>query len=218
MTGTNVPEAKVPVEEQYENPAKVKIGGVMSVNTIDYSNLIFVVKELWQWNREINGNKRTITDYKLLARPHDGEDLEVIVRIIPRENPDAKYTHDFAVLTKFFECGWDDEGERDGVLEALADPEGKLVWHKGEEDEQTFFLMNKTLGLDVNVIADLNGNGEIEEDEVRDEKYDLYVYARDTLDEAKQPMTEFFFVQHDLTARDFAMWKGEVVDPSRIKA
>jgi hypothetical protein len=219
ISGSNKP---VPVEQRYTNPANVKIGDVMSVNTIDHSHLLFTVKELWQWTRVVNGNQRLITDYKLLTRPHDGNDVEIIVRVIPRENPDplAKYTHHFCVLRKFFECGWQDEAERNGILEAVSDPAGELVYQRGEPNEERFWRINSKLpyDCDVAVIADMNGDGKIEESEVTHARYKLWDFHRETRDEANQPITEYLFVHQDQDNKDFVMWRGKEVDPTLIRA
>ena len=207
------------VEDKYYNPAKLKVGGIVSVNTIDYANCIFVVKEIWQWTRNINGNKRIFADYRILARPHDGQDVELIVRVIPRENPEKDCTHHFCVLRKFFECNYDQEEEREGILRTVNDKNGQLVYKEGQPEEERFFRIHTPSAYycDVAVISDTNGDGKVEEDEIHHEKWNLWDYSRETLDEAGQPMIEYLFVQQDLEYKDFVMWRGEEVLPDRIK-
>jgi hypothetical protein len=195
----------------------------MSVNTIDYEHLIFVVKELWQWTRQIDGIKRIMTDYRIRAVPHSGGDaLNLLVRLIPRENPDVdnKFTHHCVVLKKFFECGWQDEAERIGILEAVNDPKGELVFHRGETDEAKFWRIHSNIAYDcvVAVLQDDNGDGKVEKSEVTNFLYQLWDYHRETKDEAGQTMTEYLYVQQDTRNGNFEIWRGEEVLSSRITA
>lgn len=223
MRGENKPVAEVPMEQRYENPCKLKVGGVLSINTIDTSHLIFIVQTVEQWKRVVNGNKRIITDYRVRAVSHDGGGpVELLVRVIPRENPDphTKYTHHFVVLKKFFECGWNDENERKGILEAVSDPKGELVWQAGTPEEAKFSRVQSlhTYDCEVAVLKDENGDGQVEESEVGHHNFKLWDFHRETKDEAGQPMTEFLFVHQDVDSKDFEAWRGEEVDPSRIRA
>ena len=56
------------------------------------------------------------------------------------------------------------------------------------------------------------------ESEVSHGQYKLWDFHRDTKDEAGQPMTEYLFVHQDAGSGDFEAWRGEEVDPSRIRA
>lgn len=222
MTSQNKSVPESPLEDRYEKPAKIRVGGVMAVNTIDYSSLVFTVQDLWQWTRTIGGKKRIITDYRIRAVPHDGEAVELLIRIIPRENPDAvnKFTHHFVVLRKFFECGWQDEPEREGILQAVNDPAGELVWQRDTPDEARFWRIHTKSPYEckVAVLRDENGDGKVDESEVDHRRYRLWDFHRETLDEAGQKMVEYLFVHQDQSAGDFEAWRGEEVDPSRIRA
>lgn len=223
MTGNNKPVPEVPMEDQYENPAKIRVGGVMSVNTIDYNTLVFIVQTLEQWTRVIEGKKRIITDYRIRAVPHDGGDaVNLLIRLIPRENPDPanKFTHHFVVLHKFFECGYNDVDERNGIMEAVSDPKGELVWQRDTPDEARFWRINTLAAYDcrVAVLRDENGDGKVEKSEVSNHNYKLWDFHRETKDEAGQPMVEYLFVHQDTDTGGFEAWRGEEVDPSRIRA
>ncbi len=222
ITGANKPVPESVVEDQYANPAKIRINGIVSLNTIDYSNLVFTVLDLWQWTRIINGKKRIITDYRILATPHNGgEPISLLLRAIPRERPDVanKFTHHYVVLKKFFECGYNDTDERNGILEAVNDPNGELVWQRDTPDEAKFWRIHSKTAYDCDVVIifDENGDGKVDESEVSHRKYKLWDFHRNTEDEANQPMTEYLFVHQDVESGDFEAWRGEEIDQSRIK-
>lgn len=212
ITGTNKPVPQVPFEEQYENPAKLRIGGVISLNTIDYNNLVFIVQDLWNWTRVINGKNRAFTDYRVRAVSHDSrDDVELLIRIIPRENPEHNFTHHFVILKKFFECGWQDEAERVGILEAVNDPNGELVWQRDTPEEARFWRINTKNAYECSVDIVL-------ESEIDHQQYKLWDFHRETKDEANQPLIEYLFVHQNMGSGDFEAWRGEEVDPSRIHA
>jgi len=217
MTGQNKPVA---VEDRYENPAKVKVGGILTLDTIDLSHLLFTVRDRQQWTRYVNGNKRTFTDYRLLARPHDGEDVEVVLRMIPIENPDklAKLTHNCVALRPFFYCSWANEAEREGILEAVNDPAGELVYERGTPQERTFYRINskEPYECEVAIISDLNNDGKIEENEVRQAHYLMWDYYSKTVKDG-QEVYEFLYVHQDQDSKDFVMWIGEEIDLTRIR-
>lgn len=219
MTGANKP---VPVEAKYQNPAGLKVGGVMTINTIDTNHLFFTVQTVEEWKRRVNGKDRIITDYRVRAVQHDADPVELLVRVIPRENPDklTKFTHHFVVLKKFFACGWGDTDEREGILQAVNDPNGELVWQRDTPDEARFWRINAKVPYDceVAVLRDENGDGKVEESEVTHLSVRMWDFHRETKDEADQTITEFLFVHHDLEAKDFEAWRGEEVDPSRVRA
>lgn len=222
ITGNNKPVPEIPVEDQYENPAKIHIGEVMSVNTIDYSHLIFVVQNMWNWTRNINGKKHIITDYLVRATPNDGSDsVELLIRLMPRQHPDKanNFTHHFVVLKKFFACGWQDEDERNGIVEAVNDPKGELVWQRDTPDEARFWRVNANIAYDcdVAIIADANGNGKVEKSEVENRHYKLWDFHRETKDEVDQTVIEYLFVHQDTDSGDFEVWRGEEINPSRIR-
>jgi len=218
LTGANKP---VPVEEKFANPARVKIGGVLTLKTIDLMGLVFTVRSREEWTRQVNGNTRTFTDYRLLARPHDGEDVEILLRMIPIANPDpiAKLTHNCVALRKFFECGWDNEDERNGLLEGLNDPKGQMLFAAGTPEQKTFLRINgkEAFDCDVAILADLDGNGKVEENEVRHKKYRMWdFFCKSTLD--GQIVTEFLYVHQDLDDKSFVLWLGEEIDLTKIVA
>ena len=216
MTGANKPVAVEAgqADLQFQNPAQVKVGGVLTLNVLDLRDLLFTVLEIQNWTRLVNGNKRVFTDYKLLARPHDGEDIEVILRMIPIENPDtvAKLTHNCVALKKFFECSWSDEDERAGLMEGVSDPKGKLVWMKDTPEEKVFWRINGLEAFDCAVdIMDAHWDT----DETRTEKYKLWDYFC-KIQKDGQEVTEFLYVHQDQDAKDFAVWIGEEIDLTRI--
>lgn len=208
----------MPIEEQYANPAKIKVGEAMVLNTLDFSHLLFKVAEIQEWKRIVEGNTRSFTDYCLVSV--GDPDTQVILRMIPTSAAsDAASTHNCVGLTKFFECGWDNEDERKGILQGLEDPQGKMVFQAGTENEKVFWRINskEPYDCDVTILADRNGNGKIEKDEVSHAKIRMWdFYCKNTKDGVE--VTEFLYVHHDLQARDFVMWLGEEVNPKDIQA
>jgi hypothetical protein len=182
ITGQNKP---VPVEQQYKNPLNVQVGSVVSLKTIDFINDLFKVTKIRSWNREINGNIHPMTDYYL------NKEETLFLRAVP-ETGDVPYR--FLILKEDLLLPWSNDVIE--ILEACTYGDEFYI-DRGTPQEQKFIRLGGAMPIpaQVYVLADLDHNGVLEEDEVKKVPITMWDYCRTTLDEADQEYTEYLYVE-----------------------
>jgi hypothetical protein len=93
---TGQEEKPEPLEMNFYNPYRVRVGNVFTLDTLDHSELSFRLRNLRQIKRRIGGQSFVHGDYNLLATPHGGEPVNVMLRMIPKENSSD---HNVVLLT-----------------------------------------------------------------------------------------------------------------------
>src|SRR5262245_14321283 len=76
-----------PVELQFYNPLKAKIGSGMTIDEVELRDLNFFLKEIREYRRTIDGRQFVFVDYVLLARPLNGGDVWRRLRLSPVDDP-----------------------------------------------------------------------------------------------------------------------------------
>jgi hypothetical protein len=225
LTGKNKPK---PVEGQYPNPLELKIGGNVTVNTIDYGRNLLTVGEIWSWDRKINGKTFNMTDYFLRSAG-----ANVLIRVFPRENPNDELKYHVLVMTQYYPkepgpLGWCEESP--DILAAADDVTGEFFNNKGQDNEEKYWRIGGKIAIPctVHVIKDENGDGKIDTKEVSHVPYTLWDFHRETLDEANQKMVQYLYVQlcgkfvNPTTVnggdKTIIMYSGEEIPPQNIMA
>ena len=199
------------VEFNHFNPAHAKIGSTFTLDVINLRGLMFQLREIWEYKRNINGKQLTFGDYVLLARPVGKEDVEVRLRFMPVEVPDAELTHDVLVLTKFDEMPYNE-----GLDGAVRDGSGEMtITDNATKAEETYWRNNNLKDAyvaDVSIIKDAHGKvGDTEHTSV-----EYWDYSRETDDEAGQKFVQFLFVEMDSDSKMQTLWRGEMTDANRV--
>jgi hypothetical protein len=205
-----------PVESQHYNPLRARIGGSVSINELDLRDLNFFIKEIREYRRRIEGREFVFTDYVLLARPLQGDDVWLRLRLNPVAEPDrgSGLTHDVLALQLDDEMGYSEEFHNvvnDTTKKFEVRQDGNLV--------AEYWRINDVASAyhaTVAVIKDTNNDGRVDEDEVATVKVDYWDYWRETPDEAGQKFTEFLFVEMDKDSGWFQIWKGHAIDPQQV--
>lgn len=226
LMGKNKPKD---VEFRFVNPLELRIGGNVTVNTIDFGRHMFNVEQIWAWDRNINGKTFPLTDYFLRS-----SEASVLIRVLPRDNPNADIKHHVLVMKQYYPentdqpLGWCDESP--AILEAANSDSGDFIRFAGTENEIKYWRVggNIPIPCEVNIIRDLNGDKKIDETEVEKVPYTLWDFHRETLDEAQQKMTEFLYIQlsgsfsppNKVRGGDktIVIYRGEEIPPDRIMA
>lgn len=205
-------------ETKIDNPLKVRIGGVMTINSIDYDGLVFNVQTITEYRRSgaSLGLRKdlTFTDYDLLARPYGKDDVRVKVRLMPTEGKVAETSHNVLVLKVYDELPYN-EGLH-GVVKA-----GTKVFdcfNDGVLTAKYFRIndLNDPYTATLKVLKDEDGNGKVDEDEVATRTLEYWDYWREIKDEAGQAFNDYCFVEMDTETGYFQIWTGSEVDSSRV--
>lgn len=186
---TKKPE--VPVESLYYNPLEAKIGSsAVFSNHLEYDRFPWKVTEIWNWDRSINGNSHKFADYVL-----EHEQKRLVLRVMKN-----KTEHELLLMTQFWPENsllphqWDEEVV--GLIDALYDPTGELVYNADQVNEERYFRDIVGVHVTVDIISDANLDGKATTDEVvKSIPYTLWTFYRNAVDEGGTEFTQLLHVQ-----------------------
>jgi hypothetical protein len=215
-------EPPKPVEKAQEdliyNPIGCKIGGVVKVDSLDFRDHRFTVREIREYSVGVGGKKHRMVDYVLLARPIGKPDFLCRLRIVPEPDSKSKTTHKSLLLSLY-----DDLAYNEGLHNVVKDDTKKFVIDDDTDPENVihaeFWRVNDVGTIytsNIKVLADLDGNGKVEANEVKKEQVDFWDYSRNTDLEGVE-VEEFVFVEMNKTDGWFKIWRGTEVNPERIE-
>lgn len=176
------------------NPLNARVGCPVSVNTVYHQGQNFLVQSITAC--ESRGQRWT--DYEVLARPIGGEEVRLKLRSV---TPDS-----VAVLRLD-----DDFGYSQDFRQVLND-NNFIVKNDGQPDEEFFRVggVKKSHAVTRKTLEDLNSDGRIDPNEVRDSKVEMWDYSRSAEIDGVQT-EEFLFVELDKDNGWFQIWRGEQV-------
>jgi len=186
------------IENKYFNPLAVRIGRKFTLDLIDRQNDVYELTAIVVHQRKINNSTQPMVDYFLSC-----VDKNVVLRLLPKDKKDYAYT----LLEKYYECGWGDEARPELIL-AANDSSGEFFIDRDTPNEQKFWKTYAGQPIIANSIKleDLDGNGTIEQDEVRQEPMSFWCFSRDTVDSDKVGVVEYLWVH----------LSGEYVSPTEV--
>lgn len=201
------------------NPLKLRLGSSVTINSIDLRDKNFKVVGVRENNRWIGGTKFQSVDYDLMTPPVGREKPEKVrLRLNPLEHPDpvSGLTHNVVVLSLYYECGYQD-GINNGIDGAVNAGTGEfeIDW-EGKRKYWRIGDLKTPYTTRVKVLQDLDGNGQVEADEVKESVVEYWDYHTELLDEASQKYLEFLFVERSTEEGWWQIWKGSEVDPDRV--
>jgi hypothetical protein len=185
------------------NPLKIRLGVAVRIDAIDLRDRYFNVVSMRDCDRAINGRSYRFADYDLL---HGTERRRL--RLFPPES--------VMLLSLYFECGHQ-EAQDGGLAQTLADATGEfeIDWNGKRTyfrigDLKTPHLVNATL------LEDLDANGIVEDDELRQQQFEYWDFHTELSDEAGQKYVEYLFVERNTEDGFFQIWRGSEVDPAAV--
>jgi hypothetical protein len=205
-----------PVELHYYNPLQAKIGSALMINDIDLRDESFFIKEIRQYQRTMNGRPFLFVDYVLLARPLQGEDVWVRLRLNPVDDPDAAagITHTALLLRLYDEMAYDE-----GLHQVVTDTTKKFeVIENGQVTEEYWRINDVTSSYKaaVAILKDDNKDGQVDEEDVEKVQLEYWDYWRDATDAFGQPVRQYLFVEMDTANGWFQIWRGQEIDPQKV--
>jgi hypothetical protein len=205
-----------PVELQFHNPLKAKIGGGVTIDEVELRELNFFLKEIREYRRTIGGKPFVFVDYVLLARPLNKDDVWKRLRLNPVDDPTrvAGLTHIALLLDLFDDLAYNEELHR-----IVTDTTRKFqVIENGEVTEEYVRINDLTTPYkaQVAVVKDADSDGRAEKDEIERFNLEYWDYWREVKDLAGQPFTQYLFIEMDTRNGWFQMWRGAEIDPQKV--
>lgn len=204
-------------EERIYNPIKCKVGGVVKIDSLDFRDHRFTVREIKEYSLSLGGSYHRMVDYVLLARPIGKPDLKVILRLVPDKDSNSKVSHRALLLTLYDELEYNE-----GLHNVVKDDTGKFEIDDNSDPENVvhdeFWRVNDVLTsylANVKTLTDDDGDGKVDTSEVKNSKVEYWDYYRDTDVEGVE-IQEFVFVQMDSKNGWFQIWRGSEVNSERI--
>jgi hypothetical protein len=210
-------------EQKIYNPIGAKIGGSITIDSLDYRGLNFFVKEIREYSVSMGGKNHRFVDYILLARPLNKPDMWVRLRLVPDKNSATRLTHKAMVLHLYDEFEYSEDFKK-GVLE---DPSKKFVVDDDKNDADAsndthdeYWRVND-VGISYNAkylsMTDENNDGKVSQDELGRGSLDFWDYSRLT-DIDGVELEQYMFVEMDNKSGWFQIWQGTQVSPERVDA
>lgn len=209
------PSEKSPEDKIY-NPIGAKIGGSISIDALDFRDLHFFVQEIIE-GQVVNGKSKYV-DYALLARPLEGDDVNLRLRlIVPTKTTDAPV----AIIMKL-----DNECEYDkGLHDVVQDDSKKFVIDDtlGDDDEsndihEEFWRIGdvgNSYTAKLTLLRDENVDGKVARDEVSAAEVEFWDYSRETEIDGVTA-EEYLFVELNKESGMFQIWRGFDVSTDRV--
>lgn len=214
-----VPQEKAEEEKIY-NPIGCKVGGVVKIDSIDFRDHRFTVKEIQEYSVGIGGSTHRMVDYVLLSRPIGKPDFMVRLRVVPNDDK-SRITHRAVVIVMDDEFEWNED-----FLAVVNDPSKKFVVDDDKSDDdpsndthEEFWRVNdvgSSYNAKVKVLADTDGDGKVEAKEIVKAQVEFWDFSRMTEMDGVE-LEEFIFVEMNKDNGWFQIWRGTEVIPERIE-
>lgn len=221
-----------PLELQYHNPLDAKIGCTVCFDHEEgMSGINFVIEKIAVYETKLGRETFHHTDYHLKGTSLDTDGfIRLRLRLTPDENVADKMGHRIQILDLFDEKGWDEDLYdmlcENGGYDPDYDAEGETSYKDRYDDEgneleelrQYWRVENvpDPYRSDCTLLADLDGDGTIEDDELEHFSIASWDFSRLTDDENGQEMTEYLTVEMDDDTRYFTFLRGTEIKAFQI--
>lgn len=211
-------EEEILAEDQVYNPLKLRIAGsddqsIITVDTVDFVGLKFIVKEIRETQRELDGEQHTFVDYAIHARDLEDNQIERHLRLMPLEDPDGDLTHNCVLLERLDAFGWNEEFH--AFINEVSDDEDVADFQIDDDKSQWWRINDIKTAWEATTsrLKDIDHSGKIDEDEVKQGYLTYWDYWRQNEEGTD---TEFLFIEMDDNGY-FELWRGKEIDPNRIE-
>lgn len=217
LTGRNKRDL-TPLELQYHNPLGAKVGQTVSIDhDEEISGINFVLEKISVYETKIKERKFHHTDYHLKGVTLDRDrPLRLRLRLTPDEDETNKLGSKITLLTLYDEMEWDEEfhdnvlSNSEGIFDVNYDDDGKEL-----SEPRRYWRIEDYLDpyhARVTVLADKDGNGTIEENELERLDVTYWDYSRETVDgHTDQRFCEFLTIEMNDKSHYFTFLRGREV-------
>jgi len=223
LTGQNKKDL-TPLELQYHNPLKAKIGCTIQFeNVLEYSGVNFVIEAVVVYKTTIRGKDYYQTDYCCKGNALDWDrPRRVRLRLIPDEDIANQLGHQCQLLKHYAEFEYDEGFEtlamNNGDHDPKWDEEGEVTFKINYDDddnemEEPWRYWRVEDAVDpyesrVTTLADDDGDNVVEEHELEHHSVSYWDFHRTVVDEDGNESTEYLVVERDDESRYFTLLKG----------
>lgn len=210
-------------ESKIYNPIGAKVGGSITIDSLDYRGQNFFVKEIREYSASMGGKTHRFVDYVLLSRPLGKPDNWVRLRLVPDRHADSRLTHKAMVLSLYDEFEYNEDFKK-GVLE---DDTKKFVIDDDKSDNDPTndthdeYWRVADVGISYNAkyvsMADEDNSGKVTQDELTRGEIEFWDYSRNT-DIDGVELEQYIFVEMDAKTGWFQLWQGTQVSPENVDA
>ena len=212
----NKPVAK-PLEFQFYNPLGIRINHTMKIDMVeqgeDLAPLNFTLRQIRVVDRQVGQQNFQFVDYDVMARSLVGKpNLNMRVRLIPMEDPDANATHNVILFKKLTEFGYHQE-----FHEGLAFEKNNGEIQEHEAFEATYWRpdgITEPWECSTTLLRDEDNSGKVDENEARHGKLTYWDFHRQTTDDTGD-FIEWYMVEMDDKGY-FEIWVGKEISAVRI--
>lgn len=195
---------EIPLELQYYNPLKLRIGVCVKVDTLDYEKLTFTLRSIKEYTRKLGGVKHQFVDYNLVAQPLEGGPVFLTLRLIPEEDSADGTTHSVILLEKISDCGYDKTFHEGLVNDTFI------------EEDATYWRVNEATSEWTADVVELSLNSKKNKVTAKNSSVDYWDFWRTTKDVADQDVLEFYIVEMNKSDGFFTFLMGPKVNSERI--
>lgn len=198
-----------PLEMKYNNPLKLKVGANMLINEPEYIGQNFTVRDITAYDRRIGQEHHKFTDYGLHGKRLKQDDVNIKIRLMPSQDNYSELGHDLLILTLFDRFEYNEDFHEN----VLTDESKQL-----NADDETYFRINDVLEhYEARVVnlADKDGDGVVEQEELTKKRIHYWDYWRETEVEGIKTV-EFLFVEMNNDNGYFELYKGIMANANNL--
>jgi hypothetical protein len=208
--------ARGPRELRYYNPLHARLGASFTLNDIDLKEHNFLVRDIREFRRTIGRKQFVFTDYGLVARSLQGEEVGVRLRMVPTadEHKPDRLTHHILVLGLIDEFEYSKD-----FYNVVTDDTKKFEVREDDKVVEEYWRINDvgpSYKARVTILTDPDENRRVDRDETEEIDLEYWDYWRDTTDEFGQPMRQFLFVEMNRDDGWFQIWQGTEIEKEKL--
>lgn len=204
-------------EDKIYNPLRARVGNAVSVDSLEYGDLNFFVRSIREVALKPSGSKTRFVDYDIVARPLEGDDVVLRLRIIPTAKALDGSKFQILILNLLVEEEYNQE-----VYDIVQDGSGvfNLNWpDKGIDNRHYQRVGDVRKGYKANTLTlqDENNDGKISANEVQNTgTIDFWDYTT-KLEVEGVSEDNFMFVEMDSDTKWMWTWLGQPISPHRVE-
>ncbi len=200
-------------ESQVYNPIGMKIGGLVTIDDLDYRGHQFVLKALRSSELELGREKFQFADYDFLSRPIGADELAVRLRISQAQREAQTLT--VLLLALYHEQEFSQE-----IRDICENSRKTFVVNQGQSDEETYWRVGDVglayHALHSHTLSDKDGDGTVQADEKEDADHQFWDYSRITQIDGVD-VEQFFIVEMSTFGGWIQMWRGVELAPEKLQ-
>lgn len=196
-------------ESEVYNPIGLKLGGVLTIDELDYRGQAFTVQAIRESRLTIIATAFKAVSYDLLSAPLDGE--EIRVRLLLRSTRAGRQAgYEARIFTLYNEQAYAEE-----LHQICNDDTGLFIVDEGKETEERYWrvgfpsLRHGSYKITESVLRDVDPY------EIGTSSHELWDYSRETEIDG-QSVVQHMLVEMNSDNGWFQIWRGVEISPDKL--